>query len=112
MRYVVRLAVLCAVLLPLGCGPAAPDIVLVHGTLFGRPAPDHAIAIRGGQIAAVGTDEAILKTAGRGTVIYDLGGRDVLPGFNDAHFHWMPTPDGIELQFSGMDPTPGPFTAC
>jgi predicted amidohydrolase YtcJ len=41
---------------------------------------------------------------GPATVTYDLAGRTVLPGFNDAHFHWMPAPAGVEVRLSGMDP--------
>lgn len=42
--------------------------------------------------------------AGPTTIVYDLEGRTVLPGFNDAHFHWMPAPGGVEVRLSGMDP--------
>ena len=96
---------LVSVVLCVSCfGQAVPDLVLVHGQLFDADANAHAVAIRGDRIIAVGTDDSILKMAGPTTVVYDLAGRTVLPGFNDAHFHWMPAPTGVEVRLSGMDP--------
>jgi len=46
-----------------------------------------AIAIRGDRILAVGTRDEVLKTKGPDTKIVDLGGRFLMPGFNDAHVH-------------------------
>jgi predicted amidohydrolase YtcJ len=47
-----------------------------------------AVAIAGNRIVAVGTTADILKLKGPRTVILDLDGRRVLPGFNDAHVHF------------------------
>jgi predicted amidohydrolase YtcJ len=44
-----------------------------------------AIAICGGRICAVGDSETLLGTASTRRI--DLGGRTVIPGFNDAHAH-------------------------
>jgi predicted amidohydrolase YtcJ len=53
----------------------------------GRPAS--AVAVAGGRIAAVGdvTDEQIRELTGPATEVVDLGGRALLPGFQDAHVH-------------------------
>lgn len=48
-----------------------------------------AIAIRGGRIVAIGTNEEILALRGRITRVVDLGARTVLPGFIDSHAHWI-----------------------
>lgn len=45
------------------------------------------VAISGGEIVAVGEDEELRALAGRKTEVVDLGGRSVLPGFQDAHVH-------------------------
>ncbi len=45
-----------------------------------------AIAIAGGKVLAVGGEE-VLSHRGPKTQIVDLGGRFVMPGFNDAHAH-------------------------
>jgi predicted amidohydrolase YtcJ len=46
-----------------------------------------AIAITGERISAVGSNEEALKSKGPQTEVVDLGGRFVMPGFNDAHLH-------------------------
>ncbi|MYK27541.1 MAG: amidohydrolase [Gammaproteobacteria bacterium] len=86
-----------AALLP-GCGPAPQpaDLILSAGRVYTLDESEpwaEAVAIRGGHIAAVGTDEEVLSRF-RGQV-FELGGRMVLPGFHDAHVH--PTFGGIQL---------------
>src|SRR5437660_12792307 len=81
-----------------------PDAVLVHGKVFGAKPEAQAIAILGTHIIAVGSDASILKMAGKSTVIYDLAGRTVIPGLNDAHFHWGPRPAGVDAKLGSMDP--------
>jgi predicted amidohydrolase YtcJ len=89
-----------------GCrGQTDADLVLVHGRLFATTPGAHAVAIRRDRIVAIGTDESVLKLAGSVTVVYDLAGHTVFPGFNDAHTHWEPRPIGIDLKLSGMDPS-------
>jgi len=46
-----------------------------------------AVAVRGGQILAVGTLEEIDAHRGEGTEVFDLDGRAMLPGFVDSHGH-------------------------
>jgi predicted amidohydrolase YtcJ len=46
-----------------------------------------ALAVRGGLIQAVGTDEEIRQVIGPGTRVVELGGRLALPAFGDAHVH-------------------------
>jgi predicted amidohydrolase YtcJ len=48
---------------------------------------EEAIAVRGDRIQAVGKNVDILKLKGPDTEVVDLGGRFVMPGFNDAHVH-------------------------
>ncbi|MYF09977.1 MAG: amidohydrolase [Gammaproteobacteria bacterium] len=86
-----------AALLP-GCGPAPQpaDLILSAGRVYTLDESEpwaEAVAIRGGRIAAVGSDEEVLSRF-RGQV-FELGGRMVLPGFHDAHVH--PTFGGIQL---------------
>src|SRR5882724_5555329 len=53
----------------------------------GRPAT--AVAVAGGRITAVGSDEDDYfdDLTGPGTEVVDLSGRALLPGFQDAHVH-------------------------
>lgn len=87
----------------------APDLVLVNARVFtgmaSRPWAE-AIAIRDGLIAAVGGTVEVRAQAGAARVI-DLGGRVVIPGFNDAHWHPDVLPDGVELA-AGPDPMEDP----
>lgn len=56
-----------------------------------------AVAIRGSQIVAVGTNKDIEKYVKRGvTRMIDLEGRLVTPGFNDAHIHLFGAGSALE----------------
>ena len=87
--------------------PAA-DTILIRGKVFtsnlDKPFLE-AIAIRGQRILAVGTSEEIERLADAKTLRIDLQGHVVVPGFNDAHFHFAPDPKGFQLQFKTMEPT-------
>ena len=47
-----------------------------------------AFAVQGDRILALGSDAEIKKLASSDTAIVDLHGRLVVPGFNDAHWHF------------------------
>jgi len=64
--------------------------VLLHGAVYTQEATQpwaEAIAVRGGRIAAVGSDAEVRRLAGRHTRIIDLKGRMLMPGLVDAHIH-------------------------
>lgn len=67
-----------------------PDRVFVNARVWtgdaAQPAAE-AFALRGDRILAVGSSESVRALAGKTTVVTDLGGRRVVPGFNDAHWH-------------------------
>ena len=69
-----------------------PDLLIVNATIHtmdsSRPNAE-AVAILGDRIVAVGTDQDIRKLAGARTRVIDAGKQLVLPGFNDAHVHFM-----------------------
>ena len=46
-----------------------------------------AVAVEGNEILAAGTDEEVLRLQGAETVMVDLRGRSLLPGFIDSHIH-------------------------
>ena len=46
-----------------------------------------ALAVRGGQILAVGTNEDVLNLMGPGTVKYNLFGKFIMPGIVESHTH-------------------------
>jgi predicted amidohydrolase YtcJ len=86
------------------------DLILFNGKVFtADPAKPYAqaIAVRGMRILVVGSDTEIKKLAGGKTRLIDLQGRTVIPGINDAHFHFMPKPQGFNLVFKSLEPSWG-----
>ncbi|MFT3797327.1 amidohydrolase [Microbacterium sp.] len=73
------------------------DLAFVGGPVFTANtvrARTDAVAVRGGRIVAAGRD-AVDPLIGPGTEVVDLGGRLLVPGFQDAHVH--PVSGGLEL---------------
>jgi predicted amidohydrolase YtcJ len=74
---------------------AAPaDAIYFHGNILtgvdlesAQPQRVSAIAVRGGLVVATGSDADVEKLQGASTKMADLGGKFVMPGFNDAHAH-------------------------
>lgn len=79
--------------------PVEPaDTILLHGVVYTVDAEHsraEALAIRDGQILAVGNDAEIERLAGPQTRVIDLDGGMALPGLHDAHVH--PTMGGYAL---------------
>ena len=68
------------------------DLIIVNAsvrTLDRNQPTAEAVAILGHRIAALGSNEEIRKLAGANTRVIDAQGQPVLPGFNDAHVHFM-----------------------
>lgn len=78
-----------------------PDLILFNGNIItvdeSQPRAQ-AVAIVGGRFLAVGSHSDVMNLASAGTKKVDLGGKTVLPGFNDAHCH--PGPAGVEMVVS------------
>ena len=76
---------------PVGTATTEADLVLLGGQVFvakGRPRTA-AIALRGERVVAVGSDALVREWIGPRTRVMDLAGRLVVPGFNDAHVHFL-----------------------
>ena len=70
----------------------APDLIIVNAavhTMDDAQPKAEAVAVSGNRIAAVGSSADLRALAGPKTRIVDAGGKSVLPGFNDAHVHWL-----------------------
>ena len=68
------------------------DLVFVNGpilTIDDAPPTADAVAVHGNRIGHVGDESAVREEIGAGTRVVDLGGRALLPGFNDNHTHPM-----------------------
>lgn len=76
-----------------GCqtqGSSGADMVLRNGyvyTVDGKNSVQQAIAVTGGKIVYVGSDEGVTSYIGQQTQLIDLAGRMLMPGFIDAHMH-------------------------
>jgi len=96
---VVALCLLCTVgLLRAEEKPAKPkaDLIFLHGNVytgviltsgFKTVQRAEAIAVKGDRIEDVGETAEVMKLKGPDTQVIDLGGKFVMPGFNDAHLH-------------------------
>lgn len=82
---------------------SVPATLIIVGAKVRTMDPAHptaeAIAVYGNRILAVGPNSEIRKFAGQGTQVIDAGGNLILPGFNDAHVHFL----GGGFQLSSVD---------
>jgi hypothetical protein len=88
--------VIALVILIVGAGVAAPAFaqtpeVIYHNAKVLTVNPGfeiaQAVAVAGGKIVGVGSNEQIKALGGARTTLVDLGGKPLLPGFYDNHIH-------------------------
>ena len=89
ISFITGLGVLVAIL---ARPPAAPHHELyVNGVVITMDASNtvaEAVLVRAGQIEAVGSSEDLVSRIDDDTVVVDLRGRALMPGFIDAHGHF------------------------
>ena len=91
----VTLVAACLVFAAVGATASEPaaapaDLVLTGGEVYTVDAARswaEAVAIRGGRIVWVGSDDGAKAWIGPATRVVALGGRFVMPGFHDSHLH-------------------------
>jgi predicted amidohydrolase YtcJ len=107
-RPLARLGCLLLAALPVAaCVPGAVDApqpsidtILVNGkivTVDGTFSIVQAVAVDEGRFVRVGSNAEIRAAAGPGTQVIDLGGRMVVPGLADGHFHNAGGGPGVDL---------------
>jgi predicted amidohydrolase YtcJ len=75
---------------PVASAQEVADLILHHGkvvTVDRDFSIRQALAVKGGRVIRVGSDDDVLKTRGAQTTVIDLGGKTVLPGLIDSHTH-------------------------
>ncbi len=88
-------ATIILVLVLMGCfdgGGESADLVIRGGTVWTGVADAEtagAVAVRGGKIVAVGSDDDIASLIGAATEVVELQGRLLTPGFIDSHVHFL-----------------------
>jgi len=79
-------------------GNGHAELIFVGGAVYTVDAARRwaqGVAVRGGRIVAVGSDDEIVQLRGDGTEVVDLSGRMLVPGFQDAHVH--PVAGGLDM---------------
>ena len=97
-----------ATILSLSCLGGRPaeraDLLLTNGAVYtmnaARPWAT-AVAVAKGKILYVGDDRGALRLRGGSTVVTDLGGKMVLPAFQDSHIHLVT--GGVELGLCNLN---------
>ena len=85
------------------------DLVVTNAnvrTMNGAQKQATSIAVLGGKIIAVGSDADTKPLIGPKTKVIDANGKLVIPGFNDAHVHFMET--GAQLSSVDLRSTKSP----
>jgi len=86
------LPVITGIAVVLAAQPPTADLMLIHAKVWtgdaNRPTAE-AVAVLGDRIFAVGSNAEIGGLRGARTKVIDAGGRLLLPGFNDAHVHFV-----------------------
>jgi hypothetical protein len=75
---------------PTNASAESATLVLMNGTVYIPTSPDEwasAVVITGNQLTYVGSNDEAKRFIGPETVVKDLEGKMVLPGFHDAHTH-------------------------
>ena len=83
---------LCTLAFAAGCAPKA-DLLVTNGVVWtglsSGPPQRGVVAIAGDRILAVGDSASVAPLVGRNTRVLDAGGGLIVPGFNDAHTHFI-----------------------
>jgi hypothetical protein len=97
---------LLAGLLWAACQPKpGADLVLLNGKIWltDTTAFAQAMAIRQNRITCIGTTDEVQAYITSSTQVIDLAGKVVIPGFNDAHIHFLSGSLGLaEVQLSQL----------
>jgi predicted amidohydrolase YtcJ len=86
----------------------SPDLIVHNAKVTtlqgGRPEPQ-AFAVRGEKILAVGGEAEIIGLRTANSRLIDAGGRRVIPGLNDSHFHIVRggRDYNLELRWDGVE---------
>ena len=99
MKIVMLTTLLSAIALVAACGAPesstgsiSADLILINGKIITVNQSfdiEEAIAIRGEDILAVGSNDAIRSLEGDDTQVIDLKGKSVIPGLIDGHVHLL-----------------------
>jgi len=74
------------------------SIALINAVIYTMSPPGRASAVfaNGGVITAIGSDRQILSMCGSRTIVLDMKGKYLMPGFTDTHNHLLATGRSLE----------------
>ncbi len=81
------------------CEERTDSIALINGAVYPMTAPGRSSALyaKGGIVRAIGSDSEILSVCDSKTVVLDMKGKSLLPGFTDTHTHLLAAGRSSEL---------------
>src|SRR5579863_929267 len=92
MRFVIVFLSFVLAINALAQSKATADLIIVNAKVWtvdkAHPTAQ-AVAVLGDRIIAVGSNADVEVLRGRATNVIDAGGKLLLPGFNDAHVHFV-----------------------
>jgi predicted amidohydrolase YtcJ len=97
-RMLCCVAIALAAFIANGAQARSPTLILLNGKIWtenSKQPESEAVAIDGNLIMSVGSSATIRQLAGPDCKIIDLGGRRVVPGFNDSHVHFLVGGDSL-----------------
>jgi len=107
-KKIFSLVIVLAAVLASSCGGGRPsvraDLVLTNGAVYTMDAARPwatAVAVAKGKILYVGDDRGALRLRDGSTVVADIGGKMVLPAFQDSHIHLVT--GGVELGLCNLN---------
>ncbi|MCJ7487255.1 MAG: amidohydrolase family protein, partial [Candidatus Aminicenantes bacterium] len=107
-KKIFSLVIVLAAVLAASCGGGRPaeqaDLVLTNGAVYTMDAAQPwatAVAVAKGKVLYVGDDSGALRLRGGSAVVADLGGKMVLPAFQDSHIHLVT--GGVELGLCNLN---------
>jgi predicted amidohydrolase YtcJ len=118
MRRRVTLAAICT--LPMlwvivanvgGQTRSAPaDLLITNGKVYAADGTGRfyqAVAVGGGKVLRVGSNQEVVDLRGPSTNLIDARGRAVVPGFNDSHVHFLGGGLGLsQVDLAGLETLP------
>jgi predicted amidohydrolase YtcJ len=100
MKNIIALILTVSLTMPLmaAASPVTADLVIKNAnirTMDAKRSVVRSVAVLNGRIVALGSDAETKSLIGPSTRVVDAGGKTIIPGFNDAHVHFMET--GFQL---------------
>jgi predicted amidohydrolase YtcJ len=92
LTHAIAPAIFVSIIMPTSAATLAPELIIFNAsirTMDPRQPQADAVAILGNRIAAVGSSAEIRALANGQTRLIDAHERLLLPGFNDAHVHFL-----------------------